>query len=136
LARGQLVDKVLALLPKQDLDNDNQQLTMQTSAIEATVHVDGHLSCSQVDLLIAGTFISSSVTLSVYLRLSLRSHHFSALMTFNLSTAIPFSARPHYICMQSTVLRFIVHSFTAECDSLYGSIQSAVLIIAILHAGL
>ncbi|KAH8969090.1 hypothetical protein BDL97_02G016700 [Sphagnum fallax] len=53
LARGQLVDKVLALLPKQDLDKDNQQLTMQTSAIEATVHVDGHLSCSQVDLLIA-----------------------------------------------------------------------------------
>jgi hypothetical protein len=64
LARGQLVDKVLALLPKQDLDKDNQQLTMQTSAIEATVHVDGHLSCSQVDLLIAGTFFSS-VSLSV-----------------------------------------------------------------------
>jgi hypothetical protein len=92
LARGQLVDKVLALLPKQDLDNDNEQLTMQTSAIEATVHVDGHLSCSQVDLLIAGTFFSSSVTLSVYLRLFLRSHHFSALMTFILSTAIPLSA--------------------------------------------
>lgn len=120
LARGQLVDKVLALLPKQDLDKDNQQLTMQTSAIEATVHVDGHLSCSQVDLLIAGTFFSS-VSLSVYLRLFLRSHHFSALMTFILSTAILFSARAHHVCMQSTVLRFIVRSFTAECDSLYAA---------------
>ncbi len=94
---------MLALLPKQDLDKDNQQLTMQTSAIEATVHVDGHVSCSQVDLLIAGTFFSSSVSLSVYLRLFMRSHNFSALMTFVLSTAISFSARAHYVCMQSTV---------------------------------
>lgn len=55
LAKGQFLEKVVALLSRRELQRGKWQLTMQTSAVEATVHLSGNVACSRVDLLIAGT---------------------------------------------------------------------------------
>lgn len=53
LAKGPLLHDLLSLLRRGDLEKGNRQITMQTSAVEANVHMGGFLKCSRVDLLIA-----------------------------------------------------------------------------------
>ncbi|KAG0561280.1 hypothetical protein KC19_9G051300 [Ceratodon purpureus] len=53
LAKGPLLHDLLSLLRRGDLEDGNRQITMQTSAVEANVHMGGSLKCFRVDLLIA-----------------------------------------------------------------------------------
>lgn len=61
LAKGPLLHDLLSLLRRGDLEKGNRQITMQTSAVEANVHMGGSLKCSRVDLLIAGMCLALSM---------------------------------------------------------------------------
>jgi hypothetical protein len=52
------MEGVLSLLSKQQLVKGRRDLTMQTSAIEANVHMPSTVDCSRLDILVAGLYTS------------------------------------------------------------------------------